>query len=172
MNGLSASEGLISIPVEKNAPDSVLIPNSCFLEFEDIDTSEIFTMDKIEKGKQYKIIVTNKSGVFRYDLKDIVEVTGFFNKTPKIKFIDRADKTLNIAAEKTSEPALNTAIAKACSLCGLEFVDYSVAGNFDTQELHYDVMIELVDKIDQKTFDKLKKCVREEIGNANPIYVE
>ena len=32
---------------------------------------------EVEKGKQYRIVITTEAGLLRYDLQDLVEIAGF-----------------------------------------------------------------------------------------------
>jgi GH3 auxin-responsive promoter len=50
-------------------------------------------------GKKYEVVVTNKNGLWRYQLNDIVEVAGFTPEEgiPLLRYIERkgcAEKTL------------------------------------------------------------------------------
>jgi hypothetical protein len=49
------------------------------------------------------MIITTSGGLYRYDLGDIIEVTGFQNKTPLVAFKNKAGKTLSITGEKVTE---------------------------------------------------------------------
>lgn len=64
--GINASEGMISVPYRLNDEKSVPVPDSMFYEFlptdADDDFSKIVTIDQLETGKEYEVIVTNLSG--------------------------------------------------------------------------------------------------------------
>ena len=80
--GYAAAEGYFAVPVELNAKDYALVPYCVFFEFLPIDAPEgmtPLTMDQIELGKEYEMIVTNHSGLYRYRLEDVVKVTGKLN---------------------------------------------------------------------------------------------
>ena len=61
--GINASEGMISVPYRLNDEKSVPVPDSMFYEFlptdADDDFSKIVTIDQLETGKEYEVIVTN-----------------------------------------------------------------------------------------------------------------
>lgn len=100
-----ASEGLVAACYETENTDMQLLTDSCFYEFIEHGQpdSEAVTLDKLEKGKQYEILITTQAGLYRYRLKDVLEVKGFRNKCPLISFVYRKGQMFNIAGEKFSE---------------------------------------------------------------------
>ena len=58
---------------------------------------------EVTVGHHYRILVTNYSGLYRYDIGDVVEVLGFYNQTPLIVFRHRAGGLLSSTTEKTTE---------------------------------------------------------------------
>ena len=78
--GINASEGMISVPYRLNDEKSVPVPDSMFYEFlptdADDDFSKIVTIDQLETGKEYEVIVTNLSGFYRYRMRDAVKIAG------------------------------------------------------------------------------------------------
>jgi len=113
-NIYGASEGLVAACYELENDQMQLLTDSCFYEFlpENGDTREVYTLDQLEVGKRYEIILTTQSGLYRYRIKDIVEVVGFRDKCPLIDFAYRRGQLINISGEKFSEDdARNTILA-------------------------------------------------------------
>ena len=109
-----ASEGLVAACYETENTDMQLLVDSCFYEFIPYGEpdSNIVTLDKLEKGKQYEILITTQAGLYRYRLKDVIEVKGFRNKCPLISFVFRKGQMFNIAGEKFSEEDARNSIEK------------------------------------------------------------
>lgn len=107
-----ASEGLVAACYELENTNMQLLTDSCFYEFIPAgeDTDKVLTLDELEDGKQYEILITTQAGLYRYHLKDVVEVKGFRNKTPLISFVYRKGQYFNIAGEKFSEEDARTTI--------------------------------------------------------------
>lgn len=63
-------------------------------------------LHEIEKDRQYYVFITNQNGLYRYDMNDIVEVSGLFRRTPCLKFIQKGKGTTNITGEKLYEAHL------------------------------------------------------------------
>lgn len=127
-SGITASEGLWSVPVELDNEDSVLAPGSAFMEFLPVeagdDLSKCVTIDKLEKGRTYELIITNLCGFYRYRMSDSVLVTGFYNKTPLVRFMYRANRTVDMVGEKTTEKALQLAVESAAEELRFSLSDY------------------------------------------------
>ena len=106
-----ASEALIGACYELENTDMQLLTDSCFYEFvpedafenEAKDGMQTLTLDQLEQGKKYEILITTQAGLYRYHLKDVIEVKGFRNKCPLIAFVYRKGQLFNVAGEKFSE---------------------------------------------------------------------
>ena len=67
------------------------------------DETKTLTIDQLEVGKRYEIVLTNLSGFYRYRIKDVVEVTGYYYESPMIRFAYRKSQLINISGEKMTE---------------------------------------------------------------------
>lgn len=86
-----------------------------FFEFVEKDAwedgdAEFLKLDQISPGTQYYIFVTTQTGLYRYDINDLIEVTGRFNNTPTIQFVQKGRGVTNITGEKLYEAQLLSAI--------------------------------------------------------------
>lgn len=126
--GYAASEGYMAMPVELNATDYVLLPRSLVYEFLPVDAEEgtrPLTLSEIEVGKDYEIIITNFSGLYRYRILDVVHVTGMYNNSPRVEFLYRTNMGLNLANEKTTTQMLDYVAEKLMDKYGVKFRGYS-----------------------------------------------
>ncbi|MDH5656652.1 MAG: GH3 auxin-responsive promoter family protein [Spirochaetia bacterium] len=96
--GLIATEAFISLPFVEGK-DPVLSVNSHFFEFEDAVNGEICRAESVKKDRQYSVIVTTSGGLYRYRMNDLILVTGFYKKTPCMRFLSR-DSTSDLFGEK------------------------------------------------------------------------
>ncbi len=143
--GLNASEGIFSVPMDVDCPDSVLIPDSVFYEFIPIDSDDpagIVTLDGVEVGKTYEIVITNQSGFYRYRIRDAVKVTGMYNRTPMIQFQYRIDQTISVLGEKTTELVLRGVAERVEKELGYDMDDFSVFGDVDSVPMRYVMLME------------------------------
>lgn len=174
--GITASEGLWSIPVEMNNSDSAIVPGAAFIEFLPIEAGDDFskcvTLDKVEEGKIYELIITNLSGFYRYRMSDAVMISGFYNKTPLVQFMYRVNRTINLAEEKTTEKALQIAVQNATKDLGIPLSDFTVYPDVTATPNRYIFLIE--PRIDITKFDmeKLQQTVFTRLCEANPVYLD
>ncbi len=144
--GYAASESLMAMPLEMSALDAVLLPKSCLFEFLPVDApagTRPLLMDQLEVGKDYEVIITNLAGLYRYRMYDVVRVTGYYQKTPKVEFLYRSNLVLNITGEKTTQQMLDWAVEKACTQVGLQYSRFCAYGSMQDGALpHYNILIE------------------------------
>ncbi len=144
--GYAASEGYMAIPVELDANDYVLLPRSIIYEFLPVDAPEgtrPLLLDEIEVGKDYEIIITNFSGLYRYRILDIVHVTGEFNQSKRIEFLYRSNMGLNLANEKTTTQMLDWVAEQLQKKYGIEFKGHSFYSDTDSKPPRYAMLVEV-----------------------------
>lgn len=93
---LWATEGVVTIPY---GDQHVLAANSHFYEFEDADTGRIHPSWDLQEGQLVSPLMTTGSGLLRYRLGDLVEVTGHLGQLPCLRFMGRSN-TVDLVGEK------------------------------------------------------------------------
>ena len=84
---------------------------------------QFLTLDALRKHRDYYVIVTTPSGLYRYFINDLVRVTGFFNRTPLFKFLQKGKGVTNITGEKLYESQVLAAVhASLDGLCAARFI--------------------------------------------------
>jgi len=102
--GLLATEGCVSLPL-LGRPGAALAVRSHFFEFQPVDAPhEIRLAHELEPGGYYRVILTTGGGLYRYELRDEIEVVGFENQCPLLRFLGKADCISDLVGEKLSEP--------------------------------------------------------------------
>lgn len=104
--GVSASEGHFSVPMSQYDEGGTLWTMGHVIEFVD-DSNVSHWAWEVEKGKQYRIVITTEAGLLRYDLQDLVEIVGFTESTPQIRFVGKVGNFLNAVGEKVSEEQIS-----------------------------------------------------------------
>ena len=143
--GYAASEGFFAIPVELNATDYALLARCEVFEFLPVDAEEgtkPLKLHEIEVGKDYEIIVTNFSGLYRYRICDVVRVTGMYKNTPKVEFLYRTNMGLNVANEKTTTQMLDFVASAVEKEFGFLLNGYSFFADPKNGKPHYVMLIE------------------------------
>lgn len=105
--GLLATEAFVTIPFADGHPLAV-----CSHYFEFIDgQGRILPAHDLRENETYEVIVTTFGGLWRYRLGDSVQVTGFIEKTPSLKFLGRTENVSDLFGEKLSESFVAAAIS-------------------------------------------------------------
>lgn len=85
--GISSPEGSFSTTLNLDDPQTVLIPDSVFYEFkpkESQDYQQLLTLDQLEIGRSYELVVTTLSGLYRYKTQRTFLVVGRYHDTPTV----------------------------------------------------------------------------------------
>ena len=76
------------------------------------------TLADLETGSDYYVIVTTADGLYRYDMNDIVRVTGWVNHTPVLSFVQKGKGVTSITGEKLYEFQVMSAVTAAAAELG------------------------------------------------------
>ncbi len=171
--GYAAAEGYMAMPVELDVNDYVLLPRSIFFEFIPIDDPECerpLTIGEVEVGKEYELVVTNFSGLYRYQIEDVVRVTGYYNKTPKIEFLYRNNLAMNIANEKTTTQMVDWAAAKTQEQTGVKLKGYSFYADTNHDPVRYMLLAEPEEAMSKEKIEEFEKALDEWLNESNEKY--
>ena len=154
--------------------ESVLFPHFHYYEF--VEESELdkphkhyLQIHELEQGKRYCAYVTTYSGLFRYNMNDLVEVGGKFYDTPTVHMVSKINGIVSMTGEKLYEPQFIDAVHKAEEL--MEVKTKFFVGFADISESKYHFYYEFVDeKIDQETADEFTKVVDRKLQEINNEY--
>lgn len=170
----AASESIFACCPGLNREDFLMIPQSGFYEFvpaEADDCSKTYNIDELEVGKDYEIIVTNLSGLYRYRIFDVIRVMGYYGKSPLIQFVYRKNQLVNLASEKTNTEALEAAITGFKEQTGVTVTDYSVYPDTSEEVGRYVFLLETGSDTPTEECGKYAQILDEELGKANPAYM-
>ncbi|GDX80482.1 hypothetical protein LBMAG42_22930 [Deltaproteobacteria bacterium] len=109
--GITASEGYFAVPVDDGDPVAWLAGH--LLEFVDERGREHWAWE-VEAGREYRLVVSTEAGLCRYDLGDIVRVTGFAGRAPRLVFVRRAGAELSAVGERVTEAQLQAVATRVC----------------------------------------------------------
>ncbi|MEG0824425.1 MAG: GH3 auxin-responsive promoter family protein [Oscillospiraceae bacterium] len=171
--GLTASEGTFSVPFQLSNPSSVLIPESMFFEFLPVDAeddfSKVLTIDQLEQGGMYEVIITNLSGFYRYRMGDVMRVVGMHHSTPIMEYVQRLDNAVSMMCEKTSETAIRFAAEETAKELGFELAGFSMYPDSDSVPSCYQYFLEIshMPKIINPKIIRL--CLEKNLVKANPV---
>lgn len=145
----ASAEGTFSIYPELNQDGSILAIETGFFEFIpedqwDVEQPKTLLATDVKVGDRYRILMTNYSGFYRYDIGDVVEVTGFYEQTPMIVFRHRRGGLLSSTSEKTNEFHVTQVMQALQQEFGLPLEDFCITLSETEIPAHYLVNIELL----------------------------
>ena len=130
----NASEGFFAIQDRNNEEDLLLMLDyGIFYEFIPMDVygtveQEAIPLWEIELGKNYAIIITTNSGLWRYKIGDTVRFT---SKNPyRIKVTGRTKHHINVFGEELIIENAEEALKIACAKTEAEIIDYTAGPVF------------------------------------------
>jgi hypothetical protein len=123
--GYAATEGNFTVAMDAASNDGVLIPHGHYVEFIPEGNETPLSMDRLEPGGRYRVIVTASSGLCRYDINDIVECTGNYRKTPRVMFLHKGGNMLSITGEKIAESHVVEAASAAAAGAGVPLAGFT-----------------------------------------------
>lgn len=109
-----------------------------FFEFQDLERpDDIKLVHEIEEGRQYKVIITTKNGLFRYDINDILEVGPSFKGTPTLRFVQKGKGVTSITGEKLYEQQVILAMKRyqALTASNIQFFALAICKDYSGYEL-------------------------------------
>jgi hypothetical protein len=144
----NASEGFFAIQDLNYSNDLLLMLDyGIFYEFIPMDNfgkenQKIIRLADVELSKNYALVITTNSGLWRYLIGDTVRFTSL--NPYRIRVTGRTKHHINVFGEELMVENTDQAIAKACQITNTEVVEYTVAPVFmkDKEKGAHEWMIE------------------------------
>lgn len=127
----NASEGFFGVQFSGESKDLLLmLDNNIYYEFipmsewdkEDPDT---LTLDEVETGKNYALLISTNGGLWRYAIGDTIEFTS--TRPFLFKITGRTKSYINAFGEELIIDNAEKGLQKACNMTCAEVVEYTVA---------------------------------------------
>ena len=104
-----------------------------FYEFIPMDTfgkedQKVIPLSEVEIGKNYALVITTNSGLWRYLIGDTIRFTSL--NPFRIKVSGRTKHHINVFGEELMVENTDSALAKTCEMLHCEILDYTVAPIF------------------------------------------
>ncbi|KAE8703205.1 Indole-3-acetic acid-amido synthetase GH3.6 [Hibiscus syriacus] len=99
------------LPIQRNngVSNSISVPKT----LNEKEQQELVDLVDVKLGKEYELVVTTYSGLYRYRVGDVLRVAGFKNNAPQFNFICRKNVVLCIDSDKTDEVELQNSVKNA-----------------------------------------------------------
>ncbi len=154
--------------------ESVLFPQFHYYEF--VEESELDSPRKhfrqiyeLEQGKRYCAYVTTYSGLFRYNMNDLIEVGGKYREVPTIHMVSKVNGIVSMTGEKLYEPQFMDAVHQAEDETGIKTKFF--VGFADVEESKYHFYYEFAnEETTQEEAEAFTKVVDEKLQQINLEY--
>jgi hypothetical protein len=132
--GYGSSELRINIPSQPSNAAGTLSVYTAFFEFIPEDGGNPLLAHQLEDGKMYELVVTTWSGLFRYNMKDMIKVEGFTGNTPNVVFAYKSGEILNLANEKIPASLVANSIRQVAERMEIDILQIQVYPDQDAQK--------------------------------------
>lgn len=145
----SSAEATFSMYPELDNDSSILAIETGFFEFIPQDEwqaehPKTLLATEVKPGERYRILVSNYGGFLRYDIGDVIEVVGFYEKAPLIVFRHRLGGLISSTTEKTTESHATQVMQSLQQEFNILLEDFCLTLSEDDFPARYLVNIELV----------------------------
>jgi hypothetical protein len=177
--GYLATEVSGSVPLSDEGDAGVLAVGTNVFEFHPADdardprSSTLLTPEQLEIGRRYFIFVTTLSGLYRYEMNDIVEVAGIFERTPLIRFVQKGKGVVSFTGEKLYEVQVIAAVDEALADLRGRYHFIAAVAEFanGASEPRLTFLIEFDDAITDPDGSALVARLDEALGDQNSEYL-
>ena len=135
--GYLASEvrGTINVDVRRNTCLPTLF--NTFFEFAERQgwesgSAELQCLHELEEGREYYVFVTTEDGLYRYDMNDVVRVSGKLHETPTLEFVRKGKGVTNVTGEKLHETQVLDAVLVALDARNLQSEFFIILADQET----------------------------------------
>ncbi|MCQ2153204.1 MAG: GH3 auxin-responsive promoter family protein [Bacteroidales bacterium] len=154
--------------------DTVVFPHFNFFEFRkasDADNPDapFLCLDELKEGERYCPYVTTTSGLYRYNMNDVLQVSSKFVNTPRVHLVHKTNGIVSITGEKLYEGQFIGSVEQAQEQTGLD-LDYYVS-YANLKESRYDWYFEFRGgDVTQKDAQVFAEAVDEALMETNIEY--
>ena len=135
--------------LKSNAQETTMFGHKIYYEF--IHESEvgnpnpkILQIHELVEGQRYCPMATTNSGLYRYNMTDLIEVSSYYNQFPEIKFIQKVNGTVSLTGEKLHERQFIDGIHEAEKRVSKKLSFY--VGFADAEKSNYKFYYEFADQ--------------------------
>lgn len=174
--GYHSSEFRGSTPIMEGTTAGIPTFQQHYFEFAardewDAEKKEFLGLHELEDGKEYYLFVTTDSGLYRYNMNDVVVVDGFFHQVPMIRFLQKGKGVTSITGEKLYENQIIQATNNTEGEFGLRSSFYMMVADVAEAQytLYYEGSAEILGKL-QSQKKKIEECLERELCAINIEY--
>ena len=172
--GYFSTECRAGLVLKSDVLDTVSFGHKIYFEF--IHESElespnpsVYQLWEVQPGERYCPVITNSAGLYRYNMNDLLEITGFYGQFPLFTFIQKVNGMVSMRGEKLHERQFIEAVQTAKD--ELELPLSFFVGFADLEKSQYQFYYEFEDEnVPAAKAEKLTEMVDRLLKNYNTEY--
>lgn len=173
--GLIASEARMTVSKEDATPNGVLEITGNFYEFvpvEEIDSPQptVLEAQELQEGRDYYILLTTTSGLYRYNIFDVVRCVGRHEQTPMLMFLNKGSGISNLTGEKLTEFQVSSSVAAALAELQHRVTSYSLIPVWREDAPYYGLFVESSDVPTPEFRTQFADVVERQLMSSNIEY--
>jgi phenylacetate-coenzyme A ligase PaaK-like adenylate-forming protein len=170
----NASEGFFGVQFSNHSKDMLLMLDSCtYYEFApmnewDSESPKTLTLEEVETGQNYAVIISTNGGLWRYMIGDTIEFT---STNPYLfRITGRTKNFINAFGEELIIDNAEKALSEACKVTGAQVLEYTAAPVYfgDDSTGAHEWHIEFA--VDPGNFDEFIVSLDEALKKVNSDY--
>jgi hypothetical protein len=171
---LMASEGIIAIPHEDGRSGGLLATPIHFYEFipeeqAHREAPDVLCAHELEVGQTYVVLLSTTAGLYRYNIGDVLRVSGKKGRTPIVEFLYRVGATSSLTGEKLTEEQVVCAVTALAAKIDLTIEGFTLVPAKQGFP-RYVLLAELGDRPEQSKLELLPKAIDAELERHNIEY--
>lgn len=174
MESYNASEGFFGIQDTPHSDEMLLmLDHGIFYEFISMDElgnehPRALTLDQVEKGVNYALVISTNAGLWRYLIGDTVQFSSL--KPYRIRISGRTRNFINAFGEEVIIDNAERALSAACSGTGAIISEYTAAPVFleDNNSASHEYLIEF--EVEPDSLDNFVSTLDKELQQLNSDY--
>ena len=174
--GYFASEVRGSVVLSDEGSSGVLSVTENLFEFAPADGAakpsgdELLLPHQLQQGEQYFIYVTTLAGLYRYEMNDLMEVTGFYGQTPILRFLHKGKGMVSFTGEKLSESQVITAVERGLADRRGAFEFIAAVGEVPDERPRYAFLVEFDDPPGDEEAHRMLRGIEDALCELNMEY--
>jgi hypothetical protein len=174
--GYFASEVRGSVVLSDEGSSGVLSVTENLFEFAPANGAakpsgdELLLPHQLEQGGQYFIYVTTLAGLYRYEMNDLMEVTGFYGQTPVLRFLHKGKGMVSFTGEKLSESQVITAVERGLADRRGAFEFIAAIGEVPDETPRYAFLVEFNEPLGDDDGHRMLRGIEDALCELNVEY--
>jgi hypothetical protein len=174
--GYFASEVRGSVVLSDEGSSGVLSVTENLFEFAPANGAakpsggELLLPHQLEQGGQYFIYVTTLAGLYRYEMNDLMEVTGFYGEAPILRFLHKGKGMVSFTGEKLSEAQVIAAVERGLADRRGAFEFIAALGEVPDETPRYAFLVEFDEPLEDNEGRRMLRGIEDALCELNVEY--